>query len=155
MEMQDKTVPCDTCGGSFVWTAGEQEFFEVKGFTAPKRCSGARKERKAQGQGVPSRYETCPFDGARGPTPVQHRPGAPRPTTSQPFSGGRTTGQVVRIVEYRGFGFIRDDAHQDYYFSERDLPAGVFGRLRVGSSVAFVSVESSRGLRAENVETAY
>lgn len=55
-----QVMPCDACGGSFVFSAREAAFFAEKGFSAPRRCTGARKARKAGG-GVAERYEACPF----------------------------------------------------------------------------------------------
>ena len=39
MPFEDKTLTCIDCGQTFVFTAGEQEFFAQKGFqNEPKRC---------------------------------------------------------------------------------------------------------------------
>lgn len=47
--MSDKTLKCKDCGNEFVFTAGEQEFYQQKGFTnEPSRCPSCRKARKAQ-----------------------------------------------------------------------------------------------------------
>ena len=44
--MEDKEIVCRECGAAFVWTAGEQEFFEKKGLTnIPSRCPICRKKR--------------------------------------------------------------------------------------------------------------
>ncbi len=49
--MQDKTLTCRDCGTSFVFTAGEQEFFASRGFTnEPSRCPTCRSARR-QNQG--------------------------------------------------------------------------------------------------------
>ncbi|HJZ85445.1 MAG TPA: zinc-ribbon domain containing protein [Polyangia bacterium] len=49
MEFQDKTLQCADCGQDFVFTAGEQEFYERKGFKEiPKRCKPCREARKAR-----------------------------------------------------------------------------------------------------------
>jgi hypothetical protein len=46
---QDKELKCVDCGGSFLWTAAEQEFFREKGFTnEPKRCKPCRQAKKEQ-----------------------------------------------------------------------------------------------------------
>ena len=48
--MEDKTLTC-ICGKEFIFTAGEQEFFNEKGFTPPRRCPDCRKikrEKKEQ-----------------------------------------------------------------------------------------------------------
>jgi CxxC-x17-CxxC domain-containing protein len=38
---------CRDCGKNFVFTAGEQEFYESRGFSAPTRCGACRAERKS------------------------------------------------------------------------------------------------------------
>ena len=56
MEFQDKSLTCADCGQEFVFTAGEQEFYERKGFREiPKRCKPcreARKTRRSEGGGA-------------------------------------------------------------------------------------------------------
>ena len=48
MSYADKTLTCRDCGTEFTFTAGEQEFFDQKGFTnAPSRCPDCRATRKA------------------------------------------------------------------------------------------------------------
>lgn len=44
----DETLICKECGEEFVFTAGEQEFYEEKGFqNKPQRCKKCRDARKA------------------------------------------------------------------------------------------------------------
>ena len=44
---QDVTLICEDCGGEFVFTAGEQEFYAEKGLVnKPKRCQACRKNRR-------------------------------------------------------------------------------------------------------------
>ncbi|MGL5042461.1 MAG: zinc-ribbon domain-containing protein [Culicoidibacterales bacterium] len=46
--MEDKTIVCKDCGNEFVFTVGEQEFYQEKGFTnEPVRCKECRDARKA------------------------------------------------------------------------------------------------------------
>ena len=45
--MEDKTLVCKDCGCEFAFTAGEQEFYNARGYEAPKRCSTCRKNSKA------------------------------------------------------------------------------------------------------------
>lgn len=45
-EYQDKTIECKDCGNSFTFSAGEQEFYNQKGFNAPVRCKKCREARK-------------------------------------------------------------------------------------------------------------
>jgi len=47
--MEDKKCICKDCGDDFVFTTGEQEFYNEKGFTNdPVRCPNCRKLRKSQ-----------------------------------------------------------------------------------------------------------
>src|SRR5688572_20457568 len=49
---EDRQVTCCDCGATFVFTAGEQQFYEERGFNSPpRRCKECRKSRKAQGGG--------------------------------------------------------------------------------------------------------
>lgn len=49
MDFEDKNLQCSDCGTSFVFSAGEQAFFESKGYTnTPKRCPSCREARRAQ-----------------------------------------------------------------------------------------------------------
>lgn len=58
MAFQDKVLVCADCGGEFVFTAGEQEFYREKGFqNEPKRCPDCRRRRR---QGARSRSEYRP-----------------------------------------------------------------------------------------------
>jgi cold shock CspA family protein len=151
MDFVDRMLPCDTCGGSFVWTAGEQEFFAQRDFSAPKRCSGARKARKAGG---PVRYDACPFGASSGASAGDRgsRPASrPAPMGRPVPSGERVHGTVVRVIADKGFGFVRDAQDQDYYFNERDVPVGAFSRLTVGDELDFVVSQSARGMRAEGI----
>ena len=50
-QFADKTLVCRDCGADFVFTAGEQEFFAMRGFSEPGRCSNCRAARKAQREG--------------------------------------------------------------------------------------------------------
>lgn len=47
--MADKTLICKDCGGEFVFTEGEQQFYAEKGFTnEPTRCKECRAAKKAR-----------------------------------------------------------------------------------------------------------
>ncbi|HZS39766.1 MAG TPA: zinc-ribbon domain containing protein [Polyangia bacterium] len=49
MDFQDRPLQCIDCKNEFVFTAGEQEFYEKKGFREiPKRCKPCREARKAR-----------------------------------------------------------------------------------------------------------
>jgi CxxC-x17-CxxC domain-containing protein len=52
MSFQDRQITCMDCGQPFVFTAGEQEFYERKGFKEePKRCKACRDARKNRRMG--------------------------------------------------------------------------------------------------------
>ena len=47
--MADKTIVCKDCGSEFIFTEGEQAFYQENGFTNdPVRCPECRKVRKQQ-----------------------------------------------------------------------------------------------------------
>lgn len=44
---EDKTLVCKECGKEFIFTAGEQAFYEERGFqNQPQRCKSCRDARK-------------------------------------------------------------------------------------------------------------
>jgi DNA replicative helicase MCM subunit Mcm2 (Cdc46/Mcm family) len=45
---QDKELTCSDCGGKFLHSAKDQEFFAEKGFQEPKRCKDCRQAKKEQ-----------------------------------------------------------------------------------------------------------
>ena len=52
MALSDKTLVCVECGGEFIFTAGEQEFFNSRGFSnEPKRCRSCRAVRRSETHG--------------------------------------------------------------------------------------------------------
>lgn len=46
--MSDRTLTCRDCGEAFTFTAGEQAFYQERGFSEPQRCQSCRASRKAQ-----------------------------------------------------------------------------------------------------------
>ena len=49
MSFEDKSLSCSDCGTAFTFSAGEQEFYQSKGFTnEPKRCPECRRANKAR-----------------------------------------------------------------------------------------------------------
>jgi len=45
----DKILRCRGCGAEFIWTAGEQQFYQLKGLlNEPGRCPECRALRKAE-----------------------------------------------------------------------------------------------------------
>ena len=97
MPFQDKTLACSDCGKDFTFTAGEQEFFQQKGFTnTPKRCEDCRSKKKADrggsggrgaprgprgggggGQDRPKFPATCSRCGANFDAPFEPKEGRP------------------------------------------------------------------------------
>ena len=50
MSFTDKTLTCKDCGQEFIWTSGEQEFYQARGLVnEPGRCSSCRAARRAGG----------------------------------------------------------------------------------------------------------
>ena len=41
-ENQDKVIICSDCGEKFVFSVGESQFYQSKGFDPPKRCRYCR-----------------------------------------------------------------------------------------------------------------
>jgi CxxC-x17-CxxC domain-containing protein len=79
---RDETLNCVDCGRPFTFTAGEQEFFAMKGFTnKPSRCSDCRAARKEnQPRGAGNSYgrremfqATCSQCGGLAEVPFQPR----------------------------------------------------------------------------------
>lgn len=51
-ELKDKKMKCQDCSHDFVWTAGEQLFFQDRQLAPPKRCPKCRIVRRASIQGT-------------------------------------------------------------------------------------------------------
>lgn len=57
MEYHDRVLKCADCGGEFVFTAGEQQFYADKGFkNEPKRCKACKSRRASGGGGGDRSY---------------------------------------------------------------------------------------------------
>jgi hypothetical protein len=54
-ELKDKTKTCVDCNLDWVFTAGEQVFYQGKGLHTPNRCPACRKKRK-EGLELQKRY---------------------------------------------------------------------------------------------------
>jgi cold shock protein len=61
------------------------------------------------------------------------------------------SGMIKRLVRDRGFGFIRDDGGQEWFFHRSAVAQGVFDELAEGQRVSFDEEESAKGPRAGNV----
>ncbi len=52
MSFTDKTLTCKDCGQEFIWTAGEQEFYQTRGLqNQPGRCPSCRAARRSNSGG--------------------------------------------------------------------------------------------------------
>ena len=76
---EDKTLNCKDCGAEFVFTAGEQEFYDSKGFVnEPQRCKGCRDARKTALRGEREMHDaTCADCGAEAKVPFKPREDRP------------------------------------------------------------------------------
>ena len=72
---QDKTLTCRDCGNEFVWTAGEQEFYQQKGLMhAPQRCPDDRARAKTERAAKREMHEvTCSSCGKQAQVPFAPR----------------------------------------------------------------------------------
>lgn len=61
IEFQDKTIACKICGGEFLWSSGEQEFYYDRGLSQPTKCKGCREylRRKLHRQQRGKQDESC------------------------------------------------------------------------------------------------
>jgi cold shock protein len=60
-------------------------------------------------------------------------------------------GTIKRLVRDRGFGFIRDDGGQEWFFHRSSVKAGSFDQLNEGQRVSFDEEPSAKGPRAGNI----
>ena len=52
MSLQDKTLTCNNCSQQFIWSAGEQEFYQQRGLqNPPGRCKDCRAARRSETRG--------------------------------------------------------------------------------------------------------
>ena len=80
MILTDKTLSCQDCGQDFIFTTGEQEFYQEKGFkNEPKRCPDCRRNRKRQRRETSRRMHTivCAECGTEAQVPFEPRTGKP------------------------------------------------------------------------------
>ena len=62
-------------------------------------------------------------------------------------------GTIKRLVRDRGFGFIRDDGGQEWFFHRSSVNTGSFEALNEGQRVSFDEESSSKGPRAGNIRS--
>ena len=60
-------------------------------------------------------------------------------------------GIIKRLVRDRGFGFIKDDGGQEWFFHRSSVRGAVFELLREGQRVEFQAEDSTKGPRAGDV----
>ncbi len=100
MDFVDRTLTCRECGKPFIWTAGEQQFYQEKGLTnVPARCPECRASRKAR-LGLQDRAQTevvCAECGQTTTVPFVPRNGNPV-YCSRCFDRVRTVREVSSVV---------------------------------------------------------
>jgi CspA family cold shock protein len=60
-------------------------------------------------------------------------------------------GTIKRLVRDRGFGFIRDDGGQEWFFHRTAVESGSFEGLNEGQRVSFDEEPSAKGPRAGHI----
>ena len=100
MDYEDRTLSCVDCGEPFTFSAEDQAFHAVKGFTnEPKRCRTCRQSRRGErsggfGQGTREAYPVVCAECGRDTT-VPFVPRGDRPVyCSDCFSQRRTTSRA-------------------------------------------------------------
>lgn len=81
MTFSDRQISCRECGDGFVWTAGEQEFYQQKGLLhEPQRCHSCRqraKQERAAARAANMHDITCSNCGQPGQVPFEPRSDRP------------------------------------------------------------------------------
>lgn len=62
------------------------------------------------------------------------------------------SGVIRRLVRERGFGFIKSDDGQDFFFHRSELRGVTFDLLKEGENVEFEKGESPKGPKAVNIK---
>ena len=91
MSFSDKTLTCKDCGQEFIWTTGEQEFYQSRGLmNEPGRCPTCRAARRATGgsgggygggrsMGGPREFYTATCSNCGGEARVPFQPRGDKP----------------------------------------------------------------------------
>jgi CxxC-x17-CxxC domain-containing protein len=67
MSGSDLLLTCSDCGQEFVFTAGEQQFFQERGYSSPRRCKPCRQAKQSSaGGGAGHAPAHAPHDGGYG-----------------------------------------------------------------------------------------
>jgi cold shock CspA family protein len=178
MTYQDKEITCRECGGAFMFTAGEQEFYASKGFSnEPTRCPAQRRARK-NGNSLPA--GSCSDDvTGNGQIPESDRPSYNRggysrdsgygrssydrgysqrsdrgPRRREEFSGTLPTGSVLatvlRIDPAQRFLFARVEEQGFDVYVHHTLFNGL--EVQTGDQVRLTIEPSDRGPRARSFD---
>lgn len=76
---EDETLVCKDCGNEFVFTAGEQRFYDEKGFlNKPKACKACRDAKKNAGR-ASREYFTAVCADCGGEAKITFQPSGDRP----------------------------------------------------------------------------
>lgn len=67
--------------------------------------------------------------------------------------GDVANGTIKRLVRDRGFGFIRDDGGQEWFFHRSAVTTPSFESLNEGQRVSFDEEPSAKGPRAGNIRS--
>jgi cold shock CspA family protein len=159
MNYTDKQIACRECGGRFVFTAGEQEFYAGKGLiNEPTRCPEQRRARK---YGAPLTGWSCRYDvsgsGRRRPTASdagrdgqpEQRDNPPRRTYDGPLPTDPVAARVLRIDPAGRFLFARVEAAGFDVYVHHTLFRDV--SVREGDEVHLQVEASDRGPRARSL----
>ena len=76
---------------------------------------------------------------------------APRTSCAAGLKERTVTGTIRTLRVDKGFGFIKDDKGQEYFFHQSAIQGEGIADLREGDSVEFEVGEGPKGPRAENV----
>ena len=79
--------------------------------------------------------------------------GQGRPATACGGNDDVANGTIKRLVKDRGFGFIRDEGGQEWFFHRSSVTEGAFEQLNEGQRVSFDEEPSAKGPRAGNIRS--
>ena len=101
-ELVDEEKTCRDCRGAFMFTAGEQQFFQQMAYNPPVRCKACRDKRKT---GVPAPR----MERAASVQPPPREPYRPVRYEPEPEPDRRTKRQ-----QHKGYRRNRHDEDDDY-----------------------------------------